>query len=194
MQFLLANQELRIFYRQKRNHRVLLWHNILHTWAKCIPCYSYKCTVEPHMCLHRGEQLNHAKSPHLCRIFDSKLKFHILIWLCLNNPSALSHILAPQKIVTFAKSVCWSIDKSMGVYHHVVKRCFCRVPSLPSLTKYSPLFPIDIVIGHVAPSSYRHCDRAGSYWHCDWSRRADADVLHLVEVPAGGWVAALCDF
>ena len=100
----------------------------------------------------------------------------------------------PPKIVTITKSVCWSIDKSMGVYHHVVKRCFCRVPSLPSLTKYSPLFPIDIVIGHVAPSSYWHCDRAGSYWHCDRGRRADADVLHLVEVPAGGWVAALCDF
>ena len=54
MQFLSANQELKIFYRQKRNHRVLLWHNILHTWAKCIPCYTYKCTVESHMCLHRA--------------------------------------------------------------------------------------------------------------------------------------------
>ena len=155
-------------------------------FVQCTPwCHNYAhLSKQPHMWLHciwQGSSI--MPSLLFCVAYLTAHFNFTFVYDCARKFQKQRHIFDPKCVLaTIVTSAVNPLAKAEVSTIVLQKDAFVVSLSSPLLDKIVPSVP------------YWHCDRAGSYWHCDRGRRADADVLHLVEVPAGGWVAALCDF
>ena len=176
-----ANQELRILYRKNATSEHY-FDMISYIFMRCTPwCHNYAhLSKQPHMWLHCIWQGSSIKPSLLFCVAYLTAHFNFtFVYDCARIIHKQRHIFDPKHVLATIVTSSTKAEMSTIVLQ---KDAFVVSLSSPLLDKIVPSVP------------YWHCDRAGSYWHCDRGRRADADVLHLVEVPAGGWVAALCDF
>ena len=168
---------------------------ISYIFVQCTPwCHNYAhLSKQPHMWLHciwQGSSI--MPSLLFCVAYLTAHFNFTFVYDCARIIHKQRHIFDPKYVLATIVTSSTKAEMSTIVLQ---KDAFVVSLSSPLLDKIVPSVPYWHCDQARCPlSPYWHCDRAGSYWHCDGGRRADADVLHLVEVPAGGWVAALCDF